>query len=324
MEGFKGRPGDPGKPGPRGPTGFDGRPGHPGKHLFRPPSNVGTAEKGPQLGKLRLYSSNQEYAADTNGDEYHEEKLIIRGSLSQLLGLEFNVFPINCNFDFYHLDRAAKKNEEAFDFWLRGLDFVVANYKRQNGTRQYPARSCRELHLDYPQYPSGRYWIDPNEGCINDALFVYCDFQKQANCIDPKKNKIVVPELSTRMWISQSDESAPIMDYKAPAIQMNFLRLLTKQVFQNITYSCYQESENDCTIQLQGENEVELQSYETTKPKFVNESSQKKELASGNQAVVEINTKRKEALPIMDVAPTLVGNLPQEFILEIGPVCFMY
>ena len=64
------------------------------------------------------------------------------------------------------------------------------------------------------------------------------------------------------------------MDYKAPAIQMNFLRLLTKQVFQNITYSCYQESENDCTIQLQGENEVELQSYETTKPKFVNESSQ--------------------------------------------------
>lgn len=242
------------------------------------------------MGKLRLYSSKQEYAADTNGDEYH----------------------------------ARSENEEAFDFWLRGLDFVVANYKRQNGTRQYPARSCRELHLDYPEYPSGRYWIDPNEGCTNDAFFVYCDFQKQANCIDPKKNKIVVPELSTRMWISQSDESAPIMDYKAPAIQMNFLRLLTKQVFQNITYSCYQESENDCTIQLQGENEVELQSYETTKPKFVNESSQKKELASGNQAVVEINTKRKEALPIIDVAPTLVGNLPQEFILEIGPVCFMY
>lgn len=64
------------------------------------------------------------------------------------------------------------------------------------------------------------------------------------------------------------------MDYKAPAIQMNFLRLLTKKVFQNITYSCYHERENDCTVQLQGENEMELQSYETTKPKFVNESSQ--------------------------------------------------
>lgn len=63
------------------------------------------------------------------------------------------------------------------------------------------------------------------------------------------------------------------MDYTAPAVQMNFLRLLTRQVFQNITYSCYQEDENDCTIQLQGENEMELQSYETTKPKFVNESS---------------------------------------------------
>ena len=40
--------------------------------------------------------------------------------------------------------------------------------------------------------------------------------------------------------------------------------------------------------------------------------------------MMEINTKRKDALPIIDVAPTLVGDVPQEFILEIGPVCFMY
>ena len=59
------------------------------------------------------------------------------------------------------------------------------------------------------------------------------------------------------------------MDYKATAVQMNFLRLLTRKVFQNITYSCYTKEEKDCTIQLQGENEMELRSSEKTKPKFL-------------------------------------------------------
>ena len=59
------------------------------------------------------------------------------------------------------------------------------------------------------------------------------------------------------------------MDYKISAVQMNFLRLLTKRVFQNITYSCYMEKEDDCTVQLQGENEMELKSLEKTKPRFV-------------------------------------------------------
>lgn len=46
------------------------------------------------------------------------------------------------------------------------------------------------LFISFTLCSTGRYWIDPNEGCTNDALFVYCDFQKQANCIDPKKNKV--------------------------------------------------------------------------------------------------------------------------------------
>ena len=53
-----------------------------------------------------------------------------------------------------HFFENTSKEEE--DFWLRGLDYVSTNYKIQNGTRRYPARSCRELHLDYPDYPSGK------------------------------------------------------------------------------------------------------------------------------------------------------------------------
>lgn len=50
---------------------------------------------------------------------------------------------------------------------------------------------------------------------------------------------------------------------------MQFLRLLSQRVYQNITYSCYKEKEDDCTIQLQGENEMEFRSSEQTKPSFI-------------------------------------------------------
>jgi len=50
---------------------------------------------------------------------------------------------------------------------------------------------------------------------------------------------------------------------------MQFLRLLSKRVYQNITYSCYKEEEGDCTIQLQGENDMEFRSSDQTKPSFI-------------------------------------------------------
>lgn len=42
------------------------------------------------------------------------------------------------------------------------------------------------------------------------------------------------------------------------------------------------------------------------------------------QAVMKINTNRKDALPIIDAAPTHIGESEEPFRLEIGPVCFMY
>ena len=36
----------------------------------------------------------------------------------------------------------------------------------------------------------GKYTIDPNEGCSSDAVEVYCDFEKQATCVNPKKSKV--------------------------------------------------------------------------------------------------------------------------------------
>ena len=40
--------------------------------------------------------------------------------------------------------------------YIEGFDNVFYNYATQRGTRRIPARSCRDLHLDYPDYPSGK------------------------------------------------------------------------------------------------------------------------------------------------------------------------
>ena len=50
---------------------------------------------------------------------------------------------------------------------------------------------------------------------------------------------------------------------------MNILRLLTKRAHQNITFSCYKERQNDCTLKLLGENEKEFKSSEQKQLSFV-------------------------------------------------------
>lgn len=47
-----------------------------------------------------------------------------------------------------------------------------------------------------------------------------------------------------------------------------------------------------------------------------------------HQTILEFNTTVKEALPVIDAAPYDVAgrgtDLKQDFIIELGPVCFLY
>lgn len=45
-------------------------------------------------------------------------------------------------------------------------------YRKPDGTRENPARSCRDLWYGYPHFKNGWYWIDPNSGMIDDAIYV--------------------------------------------------------------------------------------------------------------------------------------------------------
>ena len=37
------------------------------------------------------------------------------------------------------------------------VDNKLKNYRAQNGTKEHPARSCREIQLDHPNVKSGMY-----------------------------------------------------------------------------------------------------------------------------------------------------------------------
>ena len=48
---------------------------------------------------------------------------------------------------------------------------------------------------------SGHYWIDPNGGCVSDAVEVYCNFTDGVarTCIMPEKS-----EAERKSWVGDS------------------------------------------------------------------------------------------------------------------------
>ncbi|KAJ7370521.1 hypothetical protein OS493_031804 [Desmophyllum pertusum] len=179
---------------------------------------------------------------------------------------------------------STKEGESSAELnYLRGLGNVIYFYKSQHGTRLSPARSCRELYLEHPDYPSGNYWIDPNEGCVSDAEHVYCDFEIGASCVFPKNKEVKDPNARPFQWMSERISDAETMRY---------LRLLSRSVSQNITYNCYNSrawEDEGRTIKLQGDNEMELTSFEKTKP-VVLKNECKAADNKWHQTVLEFNT----------------------------------
>lgn len=215
---------------------------------------------------------------------------------------------------------------------LDGLSQHTDLFRRQKGSRYHPARSCRDLQLDLDSddtVHSGFYWIDPNEGCISDAEYVYCDFENNRACVHPKKENITIDDPKAKQWISEVHPDVELISYNMEPAQMKFLRLLSMRITQNVTYHCYNsrawEDDNDRTIKLQGENEMELTSSDKTKPKVVTNSCDNKD-SSWHQTVLEIDTTQKNALPVVDVAAYDVGDMlvEQKFTIQLGPVCFVY
>jgi len=221
---------------------------------------------------------------------------------------------------------------------LEAISAQIESLKKPTGTRKNPARTCRDLALCHPTWPSGNYWIDPNQGCTVDAIEVWCDMKTYETCVYPKPAKVPrgawYKGPSKHVWFGDSMKGGYHFTYTADEIQMQFLRLSSTGARQNITYQCknsvaYYDAYNSNykkALKIMGNDETELSAEGARKFQYdVNlkeDGCQSAAPGKWSQTVMEYKTKKTTRLPFIDIAPYDIGRPDQEFGVEIGPVCF--
>lgn len=110
------------------------------------------------------------------------------------------------------------------------------------GTKDNPATTCRELSLIQPHLRDGLYYIDPNHGCPFDALRVFCNFTAGGlTCVSPVQSKISGMWLSadrSKKWFSELDRGFKFEYRDLNVVQLRFLRLHSNSATQSISLTC--------------------------------------------------------------------------------------
>uniref|UniRef100_A0A4W4G8Z1 Fibrillar collagen NC1 domain-containing protein n=1 Tax=Electrophorus electricus TaxID=8005 RepID=A0A4W4G8Z1_ELEEL len=224
---------------------------------------------------------------------------------------------------------------------LNSLRQEIESMRLPLGTKDSPARTCQDLHLSQPEYKDGEYWIDPNQGCARDSFKVYCNFTAGAEtCLYPGKEVENVkmnawPKEKSGSWYSNFAKGSKFSYVDSNGepvgvVQLGFLRLLSVQARQNLTYHCHRsvawadstaDNGYQRALHFLGANEEDL-SYETSpyiKALFDGCSYRK----GYDRTVLELNTPQVEQLPLLDIKITDFGENTQKFGFEVGPVCFL-
>ncbi|PNI31315.1 COL24A1 isoform 3, partial [Pan troglodytes] len=98
--------------------------------------------------------------------------------------------------------------------------------KNPLGTRDNPARICKDLLNCEQKVSDGKYWIDPNLGCPSDAIEVFCNFSAGGQtCLPPvsvtKAFTIITPEI-------EEGRILPFLGNREPLIKSSVIVLLPK------------------------------------------------------------------------------------------------
>lgn len=69
---------------------------------------------------------------------------------------------------------------------LHYLSNLIQSIKTPLGTKENPARVCRDLMDCEQKMVDGTYWVDPNLGCSSDTIEVSCNFTHGGQtCLKP-------------------------------------------------------------------------------------------------------------------------------------------
>lgn len=204
--------------------------------------------------------------------------------------------------------------------------------KQPIGTRNSPARTCKDLHRGYPNMKNDFYWIDPNLGMVDDAVQVFCNMTAGGEtCIHPDVHASKMPNIPWRKskpgWYSTLRGGFKVSYDSMGPVQLAFLRLMSNQAYQNFTYTCINsvawyddpEANYNNAIKLLGDNDQEFTAT-SNKPQILMDGCKSKD--SESKTIFEVRTTKLGQLPLIDFYPKDYGKPSQAFGFSVGPVCF--
>uniref|UniRef100_A0A665U7G9 Fibrillar collagen NC1 domain-containing protein n=1 Tax=Echeneis naucrates TaxID=173247 RepID=A0A665U7G9_ECHNA len=310
-QGPKGQPGDTGEPGFPGILGVFGPRGPPGdfgpKGIRGPKGPQGTMGIGGVVGPMGIIGPTGSAGPRGEKGNRGETVSLFAGSPGPRgppgLPVSFNK-PV---MDLPMLDQGA----EIFKT-LHYLSNLIQSLKNPLGTRDNPARICRDLHSCEQKLNDGTYWIDPNLGCSSDTIEVSCNFTGGGQtCLKPIT--VSKPTISVGR------------------VQMNFLHLLSSEAVQHIIIHCLNISvwrsaedqpASQGSVRFKAWSEEVFEVGGELEPEVIEDSCWIKD-GRWHQAHFVFHSLDPTVLPVVDIY-----NLPNttpgsHYHLEVGPVCFL-
>ncbi|RLW00423.1 hypothetical protein DV515_00008882 [Chloebia gouldiae] len=195
---------------------------------------------------------------------------------------------------------------------LHYLSNLIQSIKRPLGTKENPARICRDLMNCEQKMTDGTYWIDPNLGCSSDTIQVICNFTNGGQtCLSP----VTVSKL----------------DFDIGRVQMNFLRLLSSEVVQHITIHCLNtsvwregssERPSEKAVSFRAWNGQVFEARGQLRPEVAADDCKIKD-GRWHRTLFSFRTQDPQQLPIVSIHNLPPSEPGQQYHLEVGPVCFL-
>uniref|UniRef100_T1H142 Fibrillar collagen NC1 domain-containing protein n=1 Tax=Megaselia scalaris TaxID=36166 RepID=T1H142_MEGSC len=214
---------------------------------------------------------------------------------------------------------------------IYNMKSIIDNLQKPDGSKEYPARSCRDLQYLQNNFESGWFWIDPNGGLPNDAIYVYCkksfkdNEQNIESCVFPDEstaegiNKHWNAPRTENLWFSNFIEGFKITYELSTLPQINFLKIYSNNAYQNITITCQNSNAFNENFRILGVNKEVVESNDSRLLVLKDDCK----TASGfGETIITISSQESDVLPIVDFQPADFRKPNQGFGFKVGPICF--
>eukprot|EP00058_Branchiostoma_floridae_P009392 XP_002594880.1 hypothetical protein BRAFLDRAFT_86048 [Branchiostoma floridae] len=305
--GPKGPPGNEGLKGVKGPSGPDGKPGPEGRP--GPP----TSEEFDAAIKLLLQNTQREF--DIEEEQSGSGSGFGSGAGSFLIRKADHIAKLTnlTHAALSHVPQVPQRDQQQMHMdvfeTLQYLTSYIESIKNPLGTKENPARTCRDLVDCKYKRDDGKYWIDPNLGCSTDAIEVYCNFTSGGQtCVKPA--------------------TPGRFNFTIGKVQMNFLHLLSAEAAQVVTVHC-----KNSPVWRTPHRSIPGVKFKTwSGPVYhyggpfqpeVLEDNCMKEDGKWHKTRLLFTTTDVHHLPISDVVIPEDKRLGLHYRIEISPVCFI-